>query len=206
MNSANGKLDKKEVFSACCGDKTTTCYARPFKNMPERTPYAQPPHQSNVLGRWRDCGNILITPNDKGTYKRRCRSMRLFHLHRAVKIQPFYPVFFINGIHTKISCWVIPLKFQGIKHQPFPMAQPYKNPAAAPGDPRHSPISSKKCRPFPAWDGGFDKTKSLGKRRDCGNILTHLTTRPHTKGSVTVCSCFISTARWKCSLFIQFFH
>ena len=40
----------------------------------------------------------------------------------------------------------------------------------------------------------------------CGNILTHLTTRPHTKGSVTVCSCFISTVRWKYRLFIQFFH
>ena len=48
------------------------------------------------------CGNILITPNNKATYKRRCRSMRLFHLHSAVKIQPFYPVFLLSESITKI--------------------------------------------------------------------------------------------------------
>ena len=153
MDSANGKLDKKEVFSACCGDKTTTCYARPFKNMPERT-YAQPPHQSNVLGRWRDCGNILITPNDKGTYKRRCRSIRLFHLHRAVKIQPFYPVFFINGIHTKIFCRFIPLKFQGIKHQPFYSTAIQKSGCRS-GRSAPFPNSPQKYRPFPRLRWGI---------------------------------------------------
>ena len=95
------------------------------------------------LGKMKGLWKYTGTPNDKGTYKRRCRSMRLFYLHKTVKIQPFYPFFFINGIHTKISCWVIPLKFQGIKHQPFPMAQPYKNPATALGDPHHSPITPK---------------------------------------------------------------
>ena len=135
--------------------KNNTYYAKSLTN---KTP--QPSHTTKKLHKKYlssiYCGNILITPNNKATYKRRCRSMRLFHLHSALKIQTFYPVFPLTKSIAKIFCRFIPLKFQGIKHQPFPMAQPYKNPAAVPGNSRHSPIPlPQKMSSFPRLRWGI---------------------------------------------------
>ena len=38
--------------------------------------------------------------------KRLCHGMRSFHLHSAVDIQPFPPVFPLAGYAAKASCWL----------------------------------------------------------------------------------------------------
>ena len=79
--------------------------------------------------------------------------------------------FFSNLSASGLRDWgvlVIPLEFQEIKHQPFPMAQPNEKGA----------VSSPYC--------GSETNAS-----------------PKKQGSVIVRGCFISTARWTYSLFLQ---
>ena len=58
-------------------------------------------------------------------------SMWLFHLHSTVKRRPFSPVFPLAESMPG-AFLVIPLAFQGIKHQPFSMTQPFAKVSSRP--------------------------------------------------------------------------
>ena len=55
--------------------------------------------------------------------------MWLFHLRSMVNIHPLSPVFPLMGYGSGILL-IIPSEFQEIKHQPFPVAQPFQKSAA----------------------------------------------------------------------------
>ena len=56
--------------------------------------------------------------------ERPCSGLWLFHLHSAVKIQPFYPVFPLAGATDKAFCRLSLWSFKEKKHQPFSITQP----------------------------------------------------------------------------------
>ena len=105
-----------------------------------------------IIKEWKS-GNSLAfmvsssrTDADSNFFKRLCHGVWLFHLHSAVKIQPFYPVFPLAGATAKAFCrlslwsfkeksinhfyniakfcWLSPLELQREKRQPFSMTQP----------------------------------------------------------------------------------
>ena len=58
---------------------------------------------------------------------RLCYSLWLFHLHSALKIQPFSSIFPLAGSTAKGIFLFITLEFQEKKHQPFSITQPSGN-------------------------------------------------------------------------------
>ena len=78
--------------------------------------------------------------------------MWLFHLHSAVKIQPFSPVFPLAGSTVKVFYWLIPLNFKekSISHVLCDTALDNKHKGGT-----HSYLK--------ALHEGFDKAESLGK-------------------------------------------
>ena len=91
--------------------------------------------------------NITTIFCDKANFIRLCHRIWLFLLYWMYGLSIDFPA---DGPHDWGIVSVISLEFQGIKHQPFPMAQPF------------------------------------------------------IKGSVIAYGCFISTVRWKYSLFLRF--
>ena len=61
--------------------------------------------------------SVMASANGK---IRHCHSIWLFHLHSALKIQPFYPVFPLAESIAKTFFGVIPLELQGKNISHFP--------------------------------------------------------------------------------------
>ena len=115
------------------GDVSCACFSPP----PLRTPRRNASRRLDAATMLR--GDV---------FKRPCYGLRLFHLHSAVKIQPFSPVFPLAGATAKAFCrlslwsfkeksinhfyniakfcWLSPLELQREKRQPFSMTQPFK--------------------------------------------------------------------------------
>ena len=131
--------------------------------------------------------------------------MWLFHLHKAVKNTAFFSVFPLAEFMAEAFCWLFPWNFKekGISHLLW-----------------HSHfLSVKQVLQLVAWPfHGYGclisimKTYSLFLRFSViglhcwGTVLAlslEFQEREH-QSSVMVCGCFISTVRWKYSLFLQF--
>ena len=96
----------------------------------------------------------------------------------------FFSGFPLGGIHGQGILPVIPLELQGKKHQPFSITQPQKITKMQPSPPQYPQ----------SWSLSAKRVKSL--------YFHYLAAIK--QGSVIVCGCFISTVRWKYSLFPVF--
>ena len=132
---SRGKPEKKAVFSPYCGDKTTINNNKAFlfinrKLEQIRKIKTQPKNINQLLwqGAFSSPSLILKMPlvllpysslpyvlgysigNVDALFFWLCHSMRLLHLHSAVKIQPFSPVFplagFTNKVFFRLSLWI----------------------------------------------------------------------------------------------------
>ena len=108
--------------------------------------------------------------------------------------------FFAGGLHDWGILLVISLEFQEIKHQPFSMTQP--NLKFKMRSLRHwtaqiycAYTTATVC--FLQPEEHFQRENALAKALSKDMVVFI--------GSVIVCGCFISTVRWKYSLFLWFF-
>ena len=95
------------------GDVSSACFSPP----PLRTPRRNASRRLDAATMLR--GDV---------FKRPCYGLWLFHLHSAVKMQPFSPVFLLAEYRAKAFCRLSLWNIQGKKHQPFSRTRPFKNP------------------------------------------------------------------------------
>ena len=146
--------------------------------------------------------------------------MWLFHLHKAVKNIAFFSVFPLAEFMAEAFCWLFPWNFKekGISHflwhSLFLSVKQVLQLVALPFHGYGCFISIMKTYGlFPSFPlSGFTVEELYWlspwnfKKENINRLLWYrlLFRLDFLKGSATVCGCFISTVRWKYSLFLRF--
>ena len=118
VDSAKGKTGKKAVFWLHCGDETTIYYnrAKYFAHGGRQqtlnrvfSPYHATLSKHSPF-RWFSKGSVIVYG---------CFISTVWWKYRI------FLKFLVDGFHNCGILLAIPLEFQEIKHQPFPMTQPF---------------------------------------------------------------------------------